>query len=153
MPQEQVEGITHIWFRRFKKSEYDRNEIPLACFQCGSGVRAIVLYPWPRDLKLFVGARRPAPAQVRMYAPYSKELVQTAKGWFLEFTLDSLKALYTELLLFHEIGHHVDQYSRRWTKANRRLVEDFADQYAYERTSIRARVYSSDDSGEGHFQA
>lgn len=70
----------------------------------------------------------------------------------LEFGLDSLKALYTELLLFHEIGHHLDQYCRRWTKANRKQVEDFADQYAYERTAIRARVYSPEDSEEGHFQ-
>ncbi len=145
LPRQHVEGVTHIWFRRFKKSEYERHEMPLACFQCGSGVRAIILYPWPKDLKLFLGTRKPTPRQIKMYAPYSTELVHGSKGWYLEFALEPLKALFTEFLLFHEIGHHVDRYSRRWTRANRKQVEDFADQYAFERTSLRASVYDSQD--------
>jgi hypothetical protein len=47
--------ITHIWLRRFKKAEYAAAELPLAEFICGSGVRLIVLYPWPYDLRMPLG--------------------------------------------------------------------------------------------------
>ena len=142
----QVEGITHLWFRRFKKTEYERGELPLACFMCGSGVRAIVLYPWPKTMELNVGRKKPKPAILKMYSPYSNELVQHSGYWYLKFTLESLKNLYIELLLYHEIGHHIDWYTRRWTKANLRECESFADQYAYERTSFRTITLNQDDS-------
>ncbi len=141
LPKKDVTGITHIWLRRFKKSDYERGEMPLASFMAGGGVKAIVLYPWPVDLTLSLGRRKPTERTLRMYEPYSDRLVQTRRGWQLEFTESGLKDLYTELLLYHEIGHHVDWYQRRWSKANRRNLEEFADRYAYERTSQRCWTY------------
>lgn len=35
LPKRDWSGITHIWFRRFKKSEYEAKELPLAEFSCG----------------------------------------------------------------------------------------------------------------------
>jgi len=141
LPKEHVANITHIWLRRFKKSEYEKSEVPLACFMAGSGVRAIVIYPWPIDLKLSMGRKKPSERVLKMFAPYSEALLETDKGWFLEFTESALKDLYVELLLYHEIGHHIDRYNRRWTRANRRNLEEFADQYAYERTSLRGLTF------------
>ena len=147
LPAEDVEGITHLCFKRFKKADYEKGEIPLACFICGSGVRAVVLYPWPMDHCLRFGSKKPSVATLHMYSPYSKKLIQTPEGWLLEFESKALKRLYTELLLFHEVGHHIDWYSRRWTKSNRKQQEDFANQYAYERTSIRSRVNGEEQPG------
>ena len=88
-----------------------------------------------------MGPRKPSERVLKMFAPYSDTLVKTRNGWFLEFTEPALKDLYVELLLYHEIGHHIDLYNRRWTRANRRNLEEFADQYAYERTSIRGLTF------------
>lgn len=141
LPAEHVAGITHLWLRRFKKSEYERGEKPLASFMCGRGVRMIVLYPWPKDRRLWLGTRKPSARVLKLYEPYSEALVHGADGWCLEFTDMALKDLYTEFLLFHEVGHHIDWYTRHWSKANKKQLEEFADQYAFERTSLRTTTY------------
>lgn len=141
LPQHDWSTITHIWLRRFKKTEYENGELPLAEFICGSGVRLVVLYPWPSDLRLFISEKRPSERQLKLYADYTSSLIETDDGWYLDWTLPELKNFYIETLLFHEIGHNIDWYKRRWTMANRRSREEFADQYAYERTSKRCITY------------
>ena len=50
--------------------------------------------------------------------------------------------LNAELLLFHEVGHHIDWCSKhRRSSPNLKLSEEFADQYAFERTSLRGTTY------------
>ena len=141
LPQRDWSTLTHIWLRRFKKSEYETGELPLAEFICGSGVRVVVLYPWPTDLRVFISKRRPKQRQLKLYQAYTTNLVEGADGWYLEWTLPALKNFCVETLLYHEIGHNVDWYKRRWTAANREAGEEFADQYAYERTSKRCLTY------------
>ncbi|MEO0375893.1 MAG: hypothetical protein AAF329_14970 [Cyanobacteria bacterium P01_A01_bin.17] len=143
LPSHDWSDITHIWLRRFKTTEYENGEIPFAKFICGSGVRLIVLYPWPNDLRLFISKKRPKEHQLRLFKEYTTSLVETANGWFLEWTVPALKDFYTETLLFHEIGHNVDWYRRHWTAASRQSAEEFADQYAYEFTSQRRTTYRS----------
>ena len=45
LPASHVAGITHVWLRRVKKSDYIEQVQPLAWFICGSGVRLITLFP------------------------------------------------------------------------------------------------------------
>jgi len=137
VPEDDWSTITHIWLRRFKKTDYERGEIPLAEFICGSGVRLVVLYPWPTDLKMFVSKKRPTDRQLKLYAGHKTELIECKDGWHLEWELPELKDFYIQTLLFHEIGHNVDWYRRHWSKSNIRKQEEFADQYAYERTTKR----------------
>lgn len=143
LPKRDWSTITHIWLRRFKKTEYESGELPLAEFICGSGVRLIVLYPWPADLSLFLSKKRPTDRQLKLYAGYDATLVETDGGWSLEWTLPVLKDFYIQTLLYHEVGHNVDWYKRHWTAANRRSGEEFADQYAYERTTKRCKTYGA----------
>ena len=49
LPKNDYEGITHIWLRRFNKSEFQKGRLPLAEFICGNGVRVIVYYPKSLD--------------------------------------------------------------------------------------------------------
>jgi hypothetical protein len=142
LPKDDWSTITHIWLRRFKKSEYNTGELPMAEFICGSGVRLIVLYPWPVDMRLFISKKRPSDRQLKLYSSYKTDLIETSNGWFLEWKLPELKNFYIETLLFHEIGHNVDWYRRRWTSANQNAIEEYADQYAFERTSRRSFKYS-----------
>ncbi len=74
LPNNDWSDITHIWLRRFKKTEYQRGELPFAEFICGSGVRLIVLYPWPRDLRLFISKKHPKERQIKRFADYTTSL-------------------------------------------------------------------------------
>lgn len=44
------------------------------------------------------------------------------------FEPHQLRRFYLEDLLLHEVGHHVDW--RYWSAANKKGVEEFAEQYA-----------------------
>lgn len=144
LPRADWSGITHIWFRRFKKSEYDTGEFPLAEFSCGSGVRLITLYPWPRTLIWEHGAKKPSARLQAILAQYHAELACGNCGWFSRWDEAFLRNFYVEHLLFHEIGHHVDSYGRRWSKANRSPREEAADQYAFSKTTQRSITYQAE---------
>ena len=137
LPKDDWSSITHIWLRRFKKADYESGELPLAEFICGSGVRLVVLYPWPDDLRVFISKKRPSDRQLKFYAGYKTELIECKDGWYLEWELAELKDFYIQTLLFHEIGHNVDWYRRHWSKSNLKACEEFANQYAFERTTQR----------------
>lgn len=144
LPKRDWSHITHIWQRRFKKTEYEATELPLAEFICGSGVRLIVLYPWPHDLRMPLGTKKPTDRQLKSYSQYTTELEHNAEGWYLKWEEAAVKDFCVEQLLYHEVGHHVDWYKRHWSKANSKAIEEFADQYAYERTSKRSICFRKD---------
>jgi hypothetical protein len=56
LPSDDVAGITHLWLRRWDTSVTDQS--PFGEFICGSGVRMIVIYAWPKDLRLRFGKRK-----------------------------------------------------------------------------------------------
>lgn len=144
LPRQDWSEITHIWFRRFKKTEYEANELPLAEFSCGSGVRLITLYPWPRSLEWIHGDKKPSATLTRLLERYGAILSFRNREWVSRWTEPPLKDFYIEYLLFHEIGHHVDLYSRHLSKANHRKLEEAADQYAFSKTTTRSITYKAE---------
>ena len=129
--------------RRFKKTEYEADELPLAEFSCGRGVRLITLYPWPRSLAWHHGDKKPPAAMYRVIDRYGAELAFRRGEWVSRWEDLGLRNFYIEHLLFHEIGHHVDWYSRDWSKANHRILEETADQYAFSMTTKRSIAYNA----------
>ena len=146
LPNKDWRGITHIWFRRFKKTEYEANELPLAEFCCGSGVRLITIYPWPRDLVWHHGNKKPSAGLQRTIEQYGAILSAAQGEWSSMWDESSLKDFYIEYLLFHEIGHHVDWHERHWSKANRSVLEDAANEYAFGRTTKRSITYGAEQA-------
>lgn len=130
LPVEDVTGITHLWLRRIRKCDFESGQHPLAEFVCGGGVRLIVLYPWPKAMLLPLGTKKPLDSVLNVYSRWTTDLREQDGEWCLGWTLPALRSFYVEYLLYHEVGHHVDRYTRRWGKANRRLIESFADNYA-----------------------
>ena len=130
LPQNQTDGITHIWMRRLNHSKRDRVDTPLAEYICGSGVRLVVLYPWRRDGTLHLGRRPPTKRIARDYEKFGASISNRRGSWYAKFGDAGLKRFYIEHLLLHEIGHHVDWYLRHWGKANSKAMEEAADQYA-----------------------
>ena len=145
LPKKDWSGITHIWFRRFKKSEYEANELPLAEFSCGSGVRLITLYPWPRSMQWEHGIKKPSKRLRSILDRYSARLDFKNSVWVSHWEEAPLKNFYIEFLLFHEIGHHLDWYVRHWSKANRNILEEAADQYAFSKTTKRSITYKAEN--------
>ena len=139
LPKKNTRHLTHLWLRRRKKSE---GATPFAEFICGSGVRVIVLYPWPTDNILRFGKRRPSGRQIKLYSEWTADLFQEDGIWCLRWTNDALRHMYIKHLLYHEVGHHIDWYNRQWSNANRKQVEDFADQYAVSWSKTATDVYN-----------
>lgn len=129
LPISHSDGITHIWLRRLPP-HMKQVGAPLAEFICGSGVRVIVIYPWRTDGKLYVGRSKPSNHDIIPYLRFGASVVSERGLWYVRFAKAELKRFYIEYLFCHEVGHHVDYYNRRWSKANARKVEEFADQYA-----------------------
>ena len=142
LPKRDYEGITHVWLRRLKKSDYINRHQPLAWFACGSGVRIITLYPWPNSMELTFGQKRPTNRVVNETERYGGVIKQRGREWFSEWTLQSLRRFYLQGILFHEVGHHIDQYSRLLSAADAKRAEEFADQYALAKTATATHVFN-----------
>jgi hypothetical protein len=97
-----------VWFRRVSVRAYDEGQIPFAEFVRGSGVAAIILYPWPVDRLLYFGHQPVPPVLLCFYRPWAPTLVSDERGNFLCFTAEGLRRFYLEHLLLHEVGHLVD---------------------------------------------
>ncbi|MEO1229831.1 MAG: hypothetical protein AAFZ18_13065 [Myxococcota bacterium] len=130
LPRRVTEGITHVWLRRVTRRALDRGEHPLASYVLGSGVRAVVLFPWRTDNLIRFGAKAPQGDTRRDYERFGAQIVRRGECWYGEFSDVALRRFYLEYLLFHEIGHHLDGQRRHWSRAHRRACEEAADQYA-----------------------
>lgn len=128
-----TDNITHIWFRKMKKNDYEKKESCQGSFICGSGVNLIVLYPFPTDLKMKFGNKKPNYKTLKWYFAYEPELIEINGKWILKWTKEKIKRYYLEELLLHEIGHKIDSvYQRFWSSNYRKQKgENFADNYAY----------------------
>lgn len=132
LPSYDVSGITHIWCRRLRKSEFDSQSQPLAQFICGSGVRVIVLYPWSRDRKRTFG-RVSDQALLNEMRRLGFAVTKSKGLWSVSATEEQLQLFYIQVL-FHEVGHHIDWYNRHWSAANGKNTEEAANQYALEKS-------------------
>ena len=132
LPNEQTERITHIWLRKMTNKEYEKENSVQGCFICGSGVNLIVLHPFPIDMIMKFGKKKPANKILKWYSKFEPELNETNEGWQLKWTHEKIKKYYLEGLLIHEIGHQIDSiYKRYWSKSYKQRAENFADNYAY----------------------
>ncbi len=131
LPQEHTEGLTHIWLRKFRKTDFVKGNTLQGCFICGSKVNLIILYPFPMDLKMNFGHKKPSQKKLKEYAPYTTDLQHDKSGWHLKWTEDKVKKYYLENLLLHEIGHHLESYYQRfWSVTHKTKAENFANNYA-----------------------
>lgn len=137
LPNYDVAGITHIWCRRIRANEFNARTQPLAQFMCGSGVRAIVIYPWSRDLRrTFTSVSDQSLLNEMRRLGF---VVSKSKGsWSVSATEEQLQLFYINHLLFHEVGHHVNWCYRHFSDANAKAKENVANQYANEKSKEAA---------------
>lgn len=142
LPDVDWQGITHIWCRRVKQTDWMSGERPFAEFICGSGVKVIVLYAWPVSMEC-TWSRRPSGRTVNEFLRCGIQLHKRKNRFYISPNLKQLKMFYVQTLLFHEIGHHVDYYNRHWSSANFKKAEEFADQYAMQMTDQASRFLNN----------
>jgi hypothetical protein len=148
LPARHTEELTHVWFRRVSAREFAEGRTPLAEFVRGSGVAAIILYPWPTDRLLRFGHRATPAAVLRFYRPWQPTQVSDEQGQALCFTAEALRHFYLEHLLLHEVGHLVDSRRGPPSRARARRAESVADSYAV-RWSAQGRVeFVEGDAGD-----
>lgn len=144
LPKKNYSQITHLWCRRIKSNEFESYDKPLAEFICGSGVRLITLYGWPKDM-MIRWRKKPSNRIMNDYGRFGVEIQRKGEIWFAKPSLRQLRKFYVEYLLYHEVGHHVDWYYRHWSRANTKITEDYADQFALQLTTTAAKVINNLD--------
>ena len=138
--------ITHIWLRRDNRKDSASEARPFAEFICGRTVRVIILYPWRKDLSRYLGSKKPDQKTQKTYAKFGAEIFESSNECYVRFSETSLRRFYIEHLLFHEFAHHLDWYRRHWSKANRKQVEEFANQYAVAWSSTATEILNNLDN-------
>lgn len=88
----------------------------------------IFLHAYPANQMKEVWRHLPKPSVRREYERAGAVWRQVSGGWELEFTPESLRRFYLLDVLLHEVGHHVD----RWSRKNKRDAEAFANWMAIE---------------------
>ena len=141
LPKRDYEGITHIWCRRAKKSDHWNGELPLAAYIKGSGVKVVILYPWPKTRTLS-WRKKPGNRQINEYNRFGIDVHRKGRSWQIRPTTAQLQKLYIELLLYHEVGHHIDLANRAASKAEHKRSEEFADQYAIQKSVTATYVFN-----------
>ncbi len=132
LPTDYTDDLTHVWLRKMKKKDYEKEGSHQGCFICGSGVKLIVLYPFSIDLKMKFGKKKPSKKILKWYSAYEPELLYENNNWLLQWTKEGIKRYYLEGLLLHEIGHKMDSFYKRYWSANyHKKAENYADNFAY----------------------
>ncbi len=139
LPKRHTQGLTHIWFRRLPEYKFKSSQRTYAEYICGSGVQAVILYPWPRSMSETF-SRKISNSLLNEFSRYGAEVIKKKGGSTIQWTMSALRRFYIQGLIFHEIGHHLDRRQRLWSKANQLAVEEFADQYAFHRTATATHV-------------
>ena len=124
LPEKDVSCITHIWLRK-PNSKVNCQSY----FTTGSGVYAIILYPFPKNNKISIGKSKPSHKLLTWYKGYASEPVKERDNWYIEFTEENARRYYLERLLMHEIGHCVNVWLV-YNKAANYKSENSADNYA-----------------------
>ena len=93
-------------------------------------------------MKMNFGSKKPSTRFLNGVSKWCSNLQKTKGKWFLKWEIEPLKEYYINHLLYHEVGHHVDWYNRIWSKANAKQLEEFADQYAIQKTATATHVFN-----------
>jgi len=73
---------------------------------------------------------------------FGVDICRSGKLWLAKPTVAQLRKLYIELLLYHEVGHHIDLSSGRVSKAISKQAEEYANQYAIQKSTTATHIFN-----------
>ena len=106
LPREDTSGITHVWLRRPKASEFRNGRIPFAEYVYADGIFAVVFYPWPENMAIPL-AKKPGDAILNRYKKWGPKLFSHKAKWRIEWNPEVVRDFYLSDLILQEIGRHM----------------------------------------------
>lgn len=103
---EEVDFITHVWLRK----HVPRKDCMAECIT-GSGVYLMNLYPMRKDCRRYLGKQRPLGKDLNEYKRFAK-IFRDKDGWYAQFTEESSRDYYLELLLPFCINGLIEEYNK-----------------------------------------
>ncbi|MGV8125450.1 MAG: hypothetical protein AB9903_19605 [Vulcanimicrobiota bacterium] len=116
IPLEHLNGIKRIRLSAQKVTLADASYID----------GTINIYAVPRDLK-FLYTEKPPESILREYSRFGARWDKLGDAWYCYWKLDHYKRYILEHVLFHELGHHIDDFHSERRSFGK---EKFAERYA-----------------------
>lgn len=111
LPAENLTGITHIWLRKAKSSEFRSGRIPLAEYVRTEDICLIALYPWPENMQTPLTGK-PGDAILSRYKRWAPELMSHKAKWLIKWRPETVGDFYLNELLKGEINHHAEMQQK-----------------------------------------
>lgn len=131
LPAIDTDGISHIWLRRAKASEFRSGRIPLAEYIAWGDIALIVFYPWPQSLRLPL-TKKPADKVLIRYKRWKPQAKSHKAKWHFEWQADTAKDFCLNELVRHMVLVHSD-FRKEHSAREKRRGEEIPVQYANQR--------------------
>lgn len=131
LPGTDTDGISHIWLRRAKASEFRSGRIPLAEYIAWGDIAAIVFYPWPESLRLPL-TKKPADKVLIRYKRWKPAPVSHKGKWHFSWSADTARDFCLTELVRHMVLVHSD-FRKDHLAREKRRGEEIPVQYANQR--------------------
>ena len=138
VPQEFLEGLEGVILLGGSKKQLKVAWSHLYCFG-GYVWNVIFITPFPKAQLQQRSKRLPAPHIQREYERAGARYEHRDGWWIRTFTIDALMTFYLRDVLIHELGHHVDNYNRKYGDKEK-FAEWFATKFGYK---MRKRLWAT----------
>jgi len=131
-------GITHVWLRRARASDFRSGRIPLAEYIAVDNIALLVFYPWPENLRMPL-TKKPGDVIVNRYKRWSPKLTSHKGKWHFEWQTEQAKDFCLSELIRHEIQVHSDfiqKHAAREARKGESLPVQFASQRYFEESLV-----------------
>jgi hypothetical protein len=131
-PAADIAGLTHVWMRRPKSSEFRNGRIPLAEYVSVDAFRLIAIYPWPASMTIPL-IKKPGDTVMNRYKKWAPELISHKGKWLLRWQHDQVREFFMHELLQHEVALHAANERKIKTDLSRADRVVLQNQYANQR--------------------
>jgi hypothetical protein len=131
LPAIDTDGISHIWLRRAKASEFRSGRIPLAEYIAWGDIALIVFYPWPESLRMPL-IKKPADKVLIRYKRWKPVAKSHKAKWHFEWQAETAKDFCLNELVRHMALVHSD-FRKEHSAREKRRGEEIPVQYANQR--------------------
>lgn len=138
MPASDAEGISHIWLRRPRASEFRNGRIPLSEYIAWGNIALIALYPWPTTLRMPL-TKKPTDQILNRYRRWAPRLTSHKGKWHLEWTAEHAAEFCIGELVRHMVSVHAEfraKHLAREAKRGEELPAAYAQQRFFEENLV-----------------
>lgn len=104
-------GLTHIWLRRAKASEFRSGRIPFAEYIRSEDLCVIAIFAWP-DHMLTPLIAKPGDKIMNRYKSWSPQLTSHKGKWLIQWSHDVVTDFFLNDVLKGEINHHTEMQQK-----------------------------------------